>query len=287
MKVVVYLVVIVVGLLLLAAVLLFLLYGSLPAAPPRVVEGERLLRVVDLDSMGLTIKDDDGSWMVCTNFELRVSEEGGVKSLLIRGTLFKDFRKEPDGRYVQSDSTELLYGDDAYAVALDGSFATRKVDEGIWSRARRFTEEESGTEFGSGSKRVFFYHDGETLSRGGVTKGGLPLTRLGTGGAERESWQLSQEGRYVAGFSHTSRRRPFKQPSLIPFLGEDDRIADGTMYVDIFDGANGQRLARATKGHQGSYDMSVFRQARWFEGRYFAMPLRHDLGSWLVGALPE
>jgi hypothetical protein len=59
------------------------------------------------------------------------------------------------------------------------------------------------------------------------------------------------------------------------------------MYVDIFDGATGRRLARATKGRQGSYDMSVFHQARWFEGLYFAMPLRHDLGSWLVGALPE
>ena len=287
MKLILYLVVVVVGLLFVAALALYMLYGSLPASPPRVVEGERLLRVVRLDSMGLTIKNEDGSWMVCRNFELRVLEEGGLKSLLIRGTFVKDFRKEPDGRLVQTDAKELLYSDDAYAVALDGSFATRKVDEGAWSRARRFTEEESETEYGAGSKRVYFYHDGETLPRGGETRGGLSLTRLATGGAELEGWQLSQEGRYVAGFSHTSRRRPFKRPSLIPFLGEDDRIADGTMYVDIFDGATDRRLAQATKGHQGSYDMYVFHQARWFEGRYFAMPLTNDFGSWLVGALPE
>ena len=281
MKVVVYLVVIVVGLLLLAALALFLLYGSLPAAPPRVVEGERLLRVVELDSMGLTIKDDDGSWMVCKNFELRVSEEGGVKSLLIRGTFFKDFTKEPDGRYVHSDSTELLYSDDAYAVALDGSFARRKVEEGVWSRARRFGPGELDTEFTSSDRRLS-PQEGETLA-----KGGLPLKGLGLAGAEAEGWLLSRGGGYVAGFSHTSRRRHFKRPSLIPFLGEDDRVADGTMYVDIFDGATGERLARASKGHQGSYDMYVFRQATWFDGRYFAMPLDHVFGSWLVGVMPE
>jgi hypothetical protein len=56
--------------------------------------------------------------------------------------------------------------------------------------------------------------------------------------------------------------------------------------VDLFDGVTGQRLARATKGHKGSYDMYVFRQAVWFDGRYFAMPLDHWFESWLVGALP-
>lgn len=41
------------------------------------------------------------------------------------------------------------------------------------------------------------------------------------------------------------------------------------------------------EGHQGSFDMYVFRQATWFDGRYFAMPLRHSFGSWLVGVMPE
>jgi hypothetical protein len=59
------------------------------------------------------------------------------------------------------------------------------------------------------------------------------------------------------------------------------------MYVDIFDGATGGRLARASEGRQGSYDMYVFRQATWFDGRYFAMPLDHWFGSWLVGVMPE
>jgi len=288
MKVFVYIVVIVVGLLLLAAVALFLIYGSLPAAPPRVLEGARRLRVVELDPMGLTIDNGDGSWTVCENFEPRVSEEGGVRSLLIRGTFIKDFTRQPDGRLVKSDTEELLYGDSAYAVALDGSFAQRKVDEGVWERARRFGPGELDSEFTSSGRRFSLYQ-GETLPRGGATKGGLPLTGLKLAGAEAEGWLLSPDGRYVAGLSHTSRRRPFKKPSLIPFLGGggDDRIADGTMYFDILDGATGRVLARASKGHRGSYDMSVFRQATWFDGRYFAMPLEHSFGSWLVGVMPE
>ena len=288
MKVVLYLLVAVVTLLVVAAVVVWLLYGGSPwpAAPPQVVEGARWLRVVELDQKGLTIDNGDGSWMVCENFELRVSEEGGVKSLLIRGTFVKDFTREPDGRLVQSSSEELLYSDAAYAVALDGSFAQRKVDEGAWSRARPLKPEESQTEFGAGASRRFSYYQGETLPKGGTTAGGVPLTRLGVGGAESEGWLLSEGGRYAAGFSHTTRRRRFKRPSLIPFLGGDDRILDGTMYVDLFDGVTGQRLARATKGHKGSYDMYVFRQAVWFDGHYFAMPLDHWFGSWLVGALP-
>ena len=120
-----------------------------------------------------------------------------------------------------------------------------------------------------------------------MTKGGLPLLRLGLGGAEPTGWLLSEGGRYAAGFSHTSRRRRFKRPSLLPFSGEDDRIIDGTMYVDFFDGLTGERLARATKGHKESFDMYVFRQAVWFDRRYFAMPLDNWFGSWLVGVLPE
>jgi hypothetical protein len=282
MKVAVYVIVVVAALLLLAALAFFILYGSLPAAPPRVLEGESRLRVVEFDPEGLTIKNEDGSWYVCKKFELRVSEEeGGVKSLLIRGTFPKSLRREPDGRLVQSDTEELLYGAHAYAVALDGSFARRKVDEGVWERARRLGPDELDTEYTSSDRRLF-------NSQGGTpTKGGLPLKSLAVGGAESGGWLLSRDGRYVAGFSHTSRRRPFKRPSLIPFLGEDDRIADGTMYVDIFDGATGERRARASKGHRGSYDMYVFRQATWFGGRYFAMPLDHAFGSWLVGVMPE
>ncbi len=40
--------------------------------------------------------------MMCRNSELRVSEEGGLKSLLIRGTFVKDFTVRPDGSLVQS-----------------------------------------------------------------------------------------------------------------------------------------------------------------------------------------
>ena len=288
MKVVWYLLVAVVVLVAVALAVVWLLYGGSPwpPAPPQVVEGGRWLRVVELDRKGLTIDNGDGSWIGCQDFELRVSEEGGVKSVLIRGTFVKDFTREPDGRLVQSSTEELLYSDAAYAVALDGSFARRKIDEAAWSGARPLTPEESETEFGPGSHRMFDYYQGETLPRGGTTAGGVLLTRLGPGGAEPEGWLLSQGGRYAAGFSHTSRRRRFKRPSLIPFLGEDDRIIDGTMYVDLFDGLTGERLARATKGHKGSSDMHVFRQAVWFEGRYFAMPLDNWFGSWLVGALP-
>lgn len=286
----VYIVVVAVALLLLAAAALYVLYGSLygsqPAAPPRVVEGERWLRVVELAPEGLTIDNGDGSWTVCQSFELRVSDEGGVKSLLIRGTFVKDFKREPDGRLVKSDSEELVYGDDTFAVALDGSFARRKVDGGLWERARRFGPGELDSEFAS-SERRFYYDKGETLPRGGATKGGVPLTSLKLAGAETEGWLLSRDGRYAAGFSHTSRRRRFKRPSLIPFLGGDDRIADGTMYVDIFDGASGERLAGASKGHGGSSEMYVFQQATWFDGRCFAMPLGQGFGSWLIGVLPE
>ena len=61
--------------------------------------------------------------MMCQNSELRVSEEGGLKSLLIRGTFVKDFTVRPDGSLVQSDSKELLYSDAAYAVTLDPAAA--------------------------------------------------------------------------------------------------------------------------------------------------------------------
>ncbi len=283
-----YLLVTFVGLVSAAALVLWLLYGGSPwpAAPPRVVEGGRLLRVIELDPKGLTIGYEDGGWAVCENFELRVSEDGGVKSLLIRGTFVKDFTEEPDGGLVKSSSEELLYGDAAYAVALDGSFARRVVDAGEWDRARKFGPEELDSEFTSSERRFYFYK-GETLPEGGATAGGAPLTRLGVGGAEPKSWLLSEGGRYAAGFSHTSRRRPLKLPSLIPLFGVDDRIIAGTMYVDLFDGATGERLARAAGGHKGSSDMYVFQQATWFDARYFAMPLDEGFGSWLVGALPE
>jgi hypothetical protein len=208
-----------------------------------------------------------------------------VKSLLIRGTFVKDFTTRPDGGLVQSDTEELLYSDAAYAVTLDGEFRVRKVDDAAWSRARPLGPEESETEYGAGASRRFSYYEGETLPKGGSTAGGLPLTRLGVGGAESEGWLLSEGARYVAGFSHTTRRRRFERPSLIPF-GGDDRILDGTMYVDLFDGVTGRRLARATKGHKGSYDMYVFRRAVWFDGHCFAMPLDNWFGSWLVGVFP-
>jgi hypothetical protein len=288
MKVIIYLLVGVVALLMAALLVLYMLYGDSPwpAAPPQVVEGGRWLRVVGLDPEGLTVRDGENSWMVCDNFELRVSEEGGVKSLLIRGTLVKNYTREPDGRLVHSSSEELLYSDAAYAVSLDGAFGVRKVDGAAWGRGRRLKPEETETEFGAGAERRVSFYDGATLPPGRTTAGGLPLTRLGLGGAEPEGWLLA-EGRYVAGFSHTSRRRRFKKPSLIPFLGEDDRVTDGTMYVDLFDGATGERLARATKGHKGSFHMHVFRRAVWFDRRHFAMPLDPWFGVWLVGALPE
>ena len=287
MKAVLYVLVAVVLLLVAAAVVLWLFYGDSPwpAAPARVVEGGQSLRVVGLDPKGLTVDVGDGGWTICQHFELRVSEEGGAKSLLIRGTFFKDFTRQPDGRLVRSASKELLYSD-AYAVTLDGEFGVRKVDAAAWSRARPLKPEESETEYGAGASRRFYSDKGETLPKGGTTAGGLPLTRLGVGGAESEGWLLSEGARYVAGFSHTTRRRRFERPSLIPF-GGDDRILDGTMYVDLFDGVTGRRLARATKGHKGSYDMYVFQKAVWFDGRYFAMPLDNWFGNWLVGVLPD
>jgi hypothetical protein len=95
MKVVLYLLVAVVALSVAAVFVLRLLFGDSPwpAAPPRVVEGGRRLGVVELDPKGLTINQGDGSWMVCRDFELRVSGEGGVESLLIRGTYLKDSRE--------------------------------------------------------------------------------------------------------------------------------------------------------------------------------------------------
>lgn len=288
MKVFLYGLVAVVGLLLAAAVVLWLFYGDSPwpAAPARVVEGGQSLRVVELDPNGLTIKYAENRWMMCQHFELRVSEEGGVKSLLIRGTFYKNFTTRPDGSLVQSDPVELLYSDAAYAVTLDGEFRVRRVDDAVWSRARRLKPEETQTEYGAGASRRFSFYEGEARPKGGATAGGVALTRLEVGGAEREGWLLSEGGRYAAGFSHTTRRRRFERPSPLPFLGGDDRILDGTMYVDLFDGLTGERLARATKGHKGSYDMYVFRQAVWFDGRYFAMPLDNWFGSWLVGVFP-
>jgi hypothetical protein len=292
MKVVVYLLVGVAALVVASVLVLWLLYGGSPwpTAPPRVEEGGQWLRVVRLKPWGLTVKLADGHWAVCQNFELRVLEEGGVKSVLIRGTFFlreAEFTEQPDGRVVMSRPVENAYSDEIYAVTLDGAARTREADEAAWSRARALTPEESQTEFGPGRHRMFSYDKGETLPRGGVTGGGLPLTSLELGGAEPSGWLLSQGGRYAAGFSHTSRRRLLKRPSLIPFGGEDDRIIAGTMYVDIFEGATGRRVARATQGHKESYDMYVFRQAVWFEGRYFLMPLDHRFEGWLVGALPE
>lgn len=292
MKAILYLLVGVVALLVAALLTLYALYGSSPwpADPPRVAEGGRRLGVVRFTPLGLTAEYGEGRRAVCQNFEVRVLEEGGEKSALIRGTLFlrpPEFARQPDGGVVMSRPAELAYSDDTYAVSLDGAFRARKVDAAAWERARPLKPEESETEFGAGASRSVSYYEGDTLPRGARTGGGLPLTRLALGGAEPEGWLLAEGGRYVAGFSHTSRRRRFKRPSLMPFLGEDDRVADGTMYVDIFDGVTGERLARATKGHKGSYDMAVFRRAVWFDRRYFLMPLDHQFAGWLVGALPE
>ena len=261
--------------------------------PPRVDEGAEWLRVVTLDPLGLTIKRGGAAWSVCNGFELRVLDEGGVKSLLVRGTLFvrgAEFGADAEGRVYESRPPQYEYSDSTYAVALDGSFRTRKIGAGEWARARELTDEERGVGHAYPATRKF-YRDGEgTLPEGGATRGGLPLTRLEVGGAEpsNSGWLLSQEGKYVAAFSHTSRRRAYKRPNLIPFLGgEDDRIAGGTMYVDVFDGAAGRRLARASRGHRGSSEFYVFEEAVWFEGRYFAMPLDSTLGAWLVGAFPD
>jgi hypothetical protein len=142
MKVIVYLLVGAVALLMAALLVLYVLYGDSPwpAAPPRVAEGGRWLRVVGLDPEGLTVRDGENSWMVCDNFELRVSEEGGVKSLLIRGTLVKNYTREPDGRLVHSSSEELLYSDPAYT-----SSAGRSGSTGATSRCRSTPGSGSGS----------------------------------------------------------------------------------------------------------------------------------------------
>lgn len=288
MKLVTYLLVGVAAALVAAALVAYMLYGGSPwpAEPPRVAAGGQWRGVFRLKPWGLAIRRGAGSWWGCQDFELRVLEEGGVKSVLIRGTFVKNFTEGSGGGLVQSSSEELLYSD-AYAVTLDGAARVRAVDEAAWSRARALTPEESETEYGAGAHRMVSYYEGGTLPRGEVTGGGLPLTSLELGGAEPLGWFLSQGGRYVAGFSHTSRRRLLKRPSIIPFSGEDDRIIAGTTYVDLFDGATGRRLARATKGHKESYQLHVFRQAVWFEGHYFVMPLDNNFEGWLVGALPE
>jgi hypothetical protein len=291
MKVFLYLLLAVVALPVVAAAVLWLLYGDSPwpAAPPRVEEGAGRLRVVVLDPEGLTIRRGDGGWSLCRGFELRVLEEGGEKSVLIRGTLYEWGVGLVQGTDVAAGTSrvEHEYSDNTYAVTLGGTFGARKVDAAAWARARPLKPEESETEFGAGASRRFSFHQGETLPPGGTTKGGLPLPSLRRGGEEPSGWLLAEGGRYAAGFSHTSRRRRFKRPQLMPFSGEDDRILDGTMYVDLFDGVTGERLARATRGHKGSYEMHVFRRAVWFDGRYFAMPLDNWLGVWLVGAMPE
>lgn len=288
MKVFVY-VIVVVAALFLAAFVLFVLFGSLPAAPPRVVEGEGRMRVVELKPMGLTIKRGDGSWLVCEDFELRMSEEAGAKSLLIRGRDLvgdSEYGKGADGRAVVTKPARYKFSDSTYAVSLDGSFAQRKVDDDTWERARRFGPDELDSEYNSSARRFFIY-EGKTLPSEGATKSGLLIKSFALAGAETDHWLLSRDGSYVAGFSHTSRRRSSRKPSLMPFIGGDDGIADGTMYVDIFDGATGKRLALAAKGHRGSYEMHVFRQATWVDGRYFVMPLNGVFDSWLVGVMPE
>jgi hypothetical protein len=277
-----------------AAALLVLLVGCgglAPAAAARVEEGAGLVGVVTLDRWGLTVRRDEKSWTVCRNFDLRVLDEGGSKSLLIRGKNYlssSEFGLDAGGRLVETRPARCEYSDDWYAVSLGGSFAVRKVGPAEWARGRELSEEEKGNERRGGATRKFFPHEGKTLPEGGATRGGLPLTLLDVSGDEMtgSGWLLSQAGRYVAAFSHTSRRRPYKRPSLIPFSGEDDRIAGGLMYVDFFDGETGRRLARASKGHNGSHEFYVGEQAVWFEGRYFAMPLDGVLGVWLVGAFP-
>ena len=274
------------------AALLAVLVGcgvGVRSAPPRVDEGAERLRVVTLDPLGLTIKRSDVSWTICQNFELRVLEEGGPKSLLIRGTLFlrgAEFDTDAEGHLFEKRPPEVEYSDNTYAVSLDGSFGVRKIGGEEWARARALTEEERGLGPPRFAERRFFLYEGRTLPEGGATRGGLPLTRLEVGGAEEPRWLLSQGGGYVAAFSHTSRHGEKKSSGFFPFIGGSDGIEDGTMYFDFFDGSTGQRLARVSKGHNGSGEFYVFEQAVWFEGRYFAMPLERPLGVWLIGVLP-
>lgn len=282
----------VVVLALLIGVALTLLYKSCFAArrPPQVSEGERWLHVVRLDIF--TIKQKDDSEIICREYELRLTGIAREKALLIRGRDIvreAEFSKDANGQIFVSRPIQYQYSDNIYSVNLDGSFTAGKIGKSAWDKARPVANNDMRPGYNSDGTRRLYGNESRQAAAGGSDTESVhdaPVSSA-VGGAELRHELLSQSGHYIASFSHTSRRRLFKRPSLFPLLGGDDGIANGTMYVDLFDGKTKRRLAQASQGHNGSLDMSVFEEATWVEDRYFVMPLEVLPRNWLIGVMPE
>lgn len=248
--------------------------------PPQVTHGEARLRIVRFPEQFM-IKLAENRYELPQTEEFRFSRQGG-ESLLFR---MKGYRAEGTGADPKTGAyvVNYEYSDNAYAVSLDGRFDVRAVLETEWEQGqkRRETDDRGGDFEPDGSIRIY--------ASEGLEESAYKGRRLAKTGAEFYSnvALVSPNGKWVAVFSHTSRRRWFKRPSLIPFMGGDDRIASGTMFVDLFDARTGERLATAQAPHEGSFDMYVFTQAAWIEDRYFVMPLDTFMRGAIIGIMPE
>ncbi len=274
---------------------------SLFARPPKVTSGGKHLRFVKLPEHFRTQISGKSYRIFWQYLEIRMSDVGGEKAMLLRGSDMAkpaEFAEDSNGKLFVKREIEYEYSENMYAVSLDGSFTVRGVDSLEWERGRPLpTDDERRADESNrdvynpdGSLTIFNVNDRGVIGYDNIDAKNFVdfkgRSYKASGKELNSTALLSQDAKWAAVFSHTSRRRLFKRPSLFPFLGGDDRIASGTMYVDIYDVGTGERIAAAQTPHRGSGDMYVFKQAVWVEGRYFLMPLRTSPPIYMVGAMP-
>lgn len=210
-----------------------------------------------------------------------------------------EFGQAADGSIVLTRDIEYAYSDNCYAVSLDGGFAPRDAAPGEWERGRKRRDDydvrgaydDMSIRQPDGSLCIWNRNGEEIVSYENPSADGFVRWRgreyKASGKELNSDALLSQDARRLAVFSHTSRRKLFKMPSLMPFLGGDDGIAGGMMFVDLYDASTGERIAAASLPHRGSMDMIVFSRAAWIGGRYFVMPTEFRASSYLLGIMPE
>lgn len=188
------------------------------------------------------------------------------------------------------DEGHYIYSDNVYAVSLDGQFKVRRVSRQEWDVAQ--SVKDAGEKIDAPEEN--------DPGRSGMTKladrqpyvlyKGKQFTKTG------ESWSgpgalASQNGKWVAVFSHTSEKVK-SGPDILPGMGGGGTgVGSGEMFVDVYDASTGEKVMAGRAPHRGGLQPgTAFYKSLWVGGRYLVVPLDLATGpgdSYLIGVLPD
>jgi hypothetical protein len=245
-----------------------------------VTEVRGRMAVVHLTDSFVRAARDGGVAGVSDELEVRRLTDSPTGELLLAAKTFSD-DKGGEGHYV--------YSDNIYAVSLDGKFNVRRVSRQEWDRAQPVKDagermdapkEDDPKRPGMtrlNDKQPFVSYKGKQFAKTG------------------ESWSgpgalVSQDGRWVAVFSHTSEK--VKVDAGVPGLGgRGTGVGPGEMFVDVYDTSSGEKVIAGRAPHEGGLQPGTsFDESLWADGRYLVVPLDLRTGpgdSYFIGVLPN